>query len=133
MPRFYTCGLGTSSIQFPGFLISSPEYNSSITPLLKNTIDWASRPVKGEPPLACFDGKVALLVSASPGALGGMRGLVTVRSILGNIGTHVLPGTISISQAADAVSDRAFQSQLIEIRRKRADRRAIQDQIDAGE
>jgi len=88
-----------------GFLISSPEYNSSITPLLKNTIDWASRPVKGEPPLACFDGKVALLVSASPGALGGMRGLVTVRSILGNIGTHVLPGTISISQAADAFSD----------------------------
>lgn len=88
-----------------GFLISSPEYNSSITPLLKNTIDWVSRPVKGEPPLACFDGKAAMLVSASPGALGGLRGLVTVRSILGNLGTHVLPGTISISQAHEAFAD----------------------------
>ncbi len=88
-----------------GFLISSPEYNSSITPLLKNTIDWASRPVAGEPPLACFDGKAAMLISASPGALGGLRGLVTVRSILGNIGTHVLPGTISISQAHEAFSE----------------------------
>jgi chromate reductase len=88
-----------------GFLISSPEYNSSITPLLKNTLDWASRPVKGEPPLACFDGKAAMLISASPGALGGLRGLVTVRSILGNIGTHVLPGTISISQAHEVFAD----------------------------
>ncbi len=88
-----------------GFLISSPEYNSSITPLLKNTIDWASRPVPGEPPLACFDGKAALLISASPGALGGMRALVHVRAILGNIGTHVLPGTISIAQAHEAFNE----------------------------
>ncbi len=85
-----------------GFLIASPEYNSSITALLKNTIDWASRPVKGEPPLACFTDKVAVLMSASPGTLGGLRGLVHVRAILGNIGTLVLPGTISISKAMDA-------------------------------
>ena len=89
-------------ISHHGLLISSPEYNSSITPLLKNTIDWASRPVPGETPLACFSGKAALLVSASPGALGGLRGLVHLRAILGNIGTLVLPGTISISKAADA-------------------------------
>ncbi len=85
-----------------GLLISCPEYNSSITAVLKNTIDWASRPVAGEPPLACFTGKVAVLMSASPGALGGLRGLVHVRAILGNIGTHVLPDTISIPQAAGA-------------------------------
>ena len=85
-----------------GFLISSPEYNSSIAPLLKNTIDWASRPVEGEAPLACFGGKVALLVSASPGALGGLRGLVHLRAILGNIGTLVLPNTISIPKADQA-------------------------------
>jgi chromate reductase len=85
-------------ISHHGLLISSPEYNSSITPLLKNTIDWASRPT----PRECFSGKVALLVSASPGALGGMRGLVHLRAILGNIGTLVLPGTISISKSADA-------------------------------
>jgi chromate reductase, NAD(P)H dehydrogenase (quinone) len=88
-----------------GFLISSPEYNSSITALLKNTIDWASRPVAGEAPLACFSDKVAVLLSASPGALGGLRGLVHVRAILGNIGTLVLPGTTSIPQAMTAFSD----------------------------
>jgi chromate reductase, NAD(P)H dehydrogenase (quinone) len=74
-----------------GFLLACPEYNSSITPLLKNAIDWASRPATDEPPLACFTGKVALLMSASPGGLGGLRGLVHVRSILGNIGVLVLP------------------------------------------
>src|SRR5437660_769473 len=66
-------------------LIASPEYNSSITPLLKNTIDWVSRPAPGEKPLAAYTGKVALLIAASPGGFGGLRGLVTVRSILGNI------------------------------------------------
>jgi len=85
-----------------GFLISAPEYNSSITAVLKNTIDWVSRPVPGEEPLACFDGKVASLMSASPGALGGLRGLVHVRSILGNIGTLVLPDQVSIPHADEA-------------------------------
>jgi NAD(P)H-dependent FMN reductase len=85
-----------------GFLISAPEYNSSITPLLKNTIDWTSRPVPGEAPLACFAGKFAIVLSASPGALGGMRGLVTLRTILGNIGTHVLPATHSVAKANEA-------------------------------
>ncbi len=85
-----------------GFLISAPEYNSSITPLLKNTLDWVSRPVKGEPPLACFTGKVAVVMSASPGALGGLRGLVHLRAILGNIGTLVLPFTHSLSKANEA-------------------------------
>ena len=85
-----------------GFLIACPEYNSSITPLLKNTIDWASRPEPDEPPLVCYRGKVATLVSASPGALGGLRGLVHVRAIFGNIGTLVLPGTISIVKAHEA-------------------------------
>jgi NAD(P)H-dependent FMN reductase len=88
-----------------GFLISSPEYNSSITPLLKNTIDWASRPAPLEAPLACFTGKTAVLISASPGALGGLRALVHVRAILGNIGTLVLPGTISIPRAMEAFDE----------------------------
>jgi chromate reductase len=85
-----------------GLLISSPEYNSSITPLLKNAIDWTSRAETGEPPLVCFRGKIAVVMSASPGALGGLRGLVHLRAILGNIGTLVLPNTISISQAMNA-------------------------------
>ena len=89
-----------------GFLISAPEYNSSITGVLKNAIDWASRAeTDDEPDLVCFRGKVAALVSASPGALGGMRGLVHVRSILGNIGTLVLPDQVSISTAHEAFDD----------------------------
>ena len=85
-----------------GLLISAPEYNSSITAVLKNLIDWVSRPVAGEAPLACFDGKVAAIMSASPGVLGGLRGLVHVRAILGNIKVLVLPDQIAISKANEA-------------------------------
>jgi chromate reductase, NAD(P)H dehydrogenase (quinone) len=90
-----------------GLLLACPEYNSSITPLLKNTIDWVSRPGPNNSPpgLAAFKNKVAVLMSASPGALGGLRGLVTVRSIFGNIGVIVLPDQIAISVAHDAFSD----------------------------
>lgn len=89
-----------------GFLISAPEYNSSITPLLKNAIDWASRSESDdEPELVCFQGKVAGLLSASPGGLGGLRGLVHVRSILGNIGTLVIPAQVAISKAHEAFDD----------------------------
>jgi chromate reductase len=86
-----------------GFLIASPEYNSSISGVLKNAIDWASRSEsKDEPSLACFKGKAAALLSASPGALGGLRGLVTLRSILGNIGVLVLPQQVAVSKADEA-------------------------------
>jgi chromate reductase, NAD(P)H dehydrogenase (quinone) len=82
-----------------GFLIASPEYNSSISGVLKNTIDWVSRPVEGEPSLVAFKNKVVSLMSASPGRLGGMRGLVTLRSILSNIGCIVLPNQYSLNSA----------------------------------
>ena len=85
-----------------GLLISAPEYNSSITPLLKNTLDWVSRPVTGETPLNCFNGKVAALMSASPGALGGLRGLVHVRAILQNIRVLTIPEQVAVSNAAEA-------------------------------
>ncbi|WP_309744365.1 NAD(P)H-dependent oxidoreductase [Chamaesiphon sp. OTE_20_metabat_361] len=88
-----------------GFLIACPEYNSSITPLLKNAIDWASRPEPGEPSLVCFKDKVAILMGASPGALGGLRGLVHVRSILGNIGVLVLPDQKAIGNAHQAFDE----------------------------
>jgi len=83
-------------------LISSPEYNSSISGVLKNAIDWVSREAPGEKPLECFSGKVAALLSASPGALGGLRGLVTVRSILSSIQVLVLPGQVAVSKAHEA-------------------------------
>jgi chromate reductase, NAD(P)H dehydrogenase (quinone) len=90
-------------IEHHGLLISCPEYNSSITPLLKNTIDWVSRPAPGEAALSAYKGKVATLMSASPGALGGLRGLVTVRSILGNIGVVMLPEQIAVPTAHQAI------------------------------
>lgn len=89
-------------VEHDGFLIAAPEYNSSITAVLKNTIDWVSRPVPGEPPLRGFRDKVASLMSASPGALGGLRGLVHVRSILGNIGVIVLPDQVAVPRAFEA-------------------------------
>lgn len=88
-----------------GLLISSPEYNSSITPLLKNTIDWTSRAAPGEESLACYENKAAALMSASPGALGGLRGLVHVRSILSNIKVLVLPEQVAVPRAFEAFAD----------------------------
>lgn len=87
-------------------LIASPEYNSSISGVLKNTIDWVSRAeTDEEPALVAYKGKAAALLSASPGALGGLRGLVTVRSILGNIGVLVLPDQAAVSKAYEAFDD----------------------------
>jgi len=88
-----------------GFLISSPEYNSSISAVFKNTIDWTSRQSEGEIPLACFKNKVAGIMSASPGMLGGLRGLVHVRSILGNIGVIVMPDQMTIAKAHEAFNE----------------------------
>lgn len=88
-----------------GLLISSPEYNSSITAALKNVIDWVSRPAAGEAPLACFVGKVAGIMSTSPGALGGLRGLVHLRAILGNIQVLVLPDQVAVPRAHEAFDD----------------------------
>ncbi|MDZ8240935.1 MAG: NAD(P)H-dependent oxidoreductase [Nostoc sp. ChiQUE01a] len=89
-------------ISHQGFLIASPEYNSSLTAVLKNAIDWASRPYPNEAPLVAFAGKVATIMSASPGGLGGLRGLVHLRSILGNIKVLVLPDQIAVSKAYEA-------------------------------
>lgn len=88
-----------------GLLLACPEYNSSITPLWKNTIDWVSRPRPNEPRLAAFQNKTAGLLAASPGALGGLRGLVHVRSILGNIGVLVIPNQLAVPKAYDAFAD----------------------------
>src|SRR5262249_32342497 len=95
-------------IEHEGILIASPEYNSSISGVLKNAIDWASRqdPKAGkQPELIAFTGKVAALVSSSPGSLGGLRALMTVRSILGNIAVIVLPRQFALVRAHEAFDE----------------------------
>ena len=87
----------------PGFLIASPEYNGFVTPLLKNVLDWASRSLShDEKPLIAFRGKVAALVSASPGNLGGLRSLAALRVLLGNLGVLVTPSQHAVSGAHEA-------------------------------
>ncbi|HYW45866.1 MAG TPA: NAD(P)H-dependent oxidoreductase [Bryobacteraceae bacterium] len=83
-------------------VIASPEYNGSFSALLKNTVDWVSRPEPGEPPLAAFRGKTAALLSASPGPGGGQRGLRHLRELLEMIGVKVLPAQVAIPRATAA-------------------------------
>lgn len=89
-------------LEHQGLLMSCPEYNSSISGVLKNTIDWMSRTVPGEKEFAPFLNKVAAILSASPGGLGGLRGLVVVRMLLQNIQVMVIPGQLAVSRAHEA-------------------------------
>jgi chromate reductase len=89
-----------------GFLIASPEYNSAFSPLLKNTIDWCSRAESDdEAPLSAYAGKSALLLSASPGALGGLRGLTALRALLQNIRVTVFPEMLSVGSAHEVIGE----------------------------
>jgi NAD(P)H-dependent FMN reductase len=88
-----------------GLILVSPEYNSSIPALLKNTLDWVSRPVPeqgGASGYLPFQGKPAALMSASPGALGGMRGLRHLRDVLIELRVLVLPEVAAVGAAHQA-------------------------------
>lgn len=89
-------------LEHQGFLIASPEYNGSISPLLKNVIDWCSRPVDGQDGLAPYKNKVAVLMSASPGGFGGLRALPHLRTVLSNMGAIVLPDQAAVPKAREA-------------------------------
>lgn len=90
----------------PAWVICSPEYNGSYTGLLKNTIDWVSSPVKGDPLWSSgskpFAGKVVGLLSASPGALGGLRSLSHLTPLLLNLQCWVTPKQFALSRAGEA-------------------------------
>jgi chromate reductase, NAD(P)H dehydrogenase (quinone) len=84
--------------QHSGVLIASPEYNSQMTPLLKNTIDWTTRAEENP-----WRGKVTAVVSASPGNFGGIRSMTLARQLLTHLGSHVIPAQCILPQA-----DKAF-------------------------
>lgn len=87
--------------QHPALLIASPEYNSMITPLLKNAIDWCSR-ADDNP----FTGKVAAVVSASPGQFGGVRSMKLAQQLLLHLGCHVVPAQCFLPKAHEAFDDK---------------------------
>ncbi|HEY2134846.1 MAG TPA: NAD(P)H-dependent oxidoreductase [Xanthobacteraceae bacterium] len=90
-----------------GVFIASSEYNASLTPLLKNTIDWVSRVREaGEPPLAAFKNRVFALAAASPGSLGGYRSLMALRQVLElGCGATVLPEQVAVRDAPHAFDE----------------------------
>jgi chromate reductase, NAD(P)H dehydrogenase (quinone) len=90
-----------------GVFIASPEYNASVTPLLKNTLDWISRVRDGkETPLAAYKNRVFALGGASNGAYGAMRSLLALRQVLEiGCGALVIPDQIAVSRAADAYDE----------------------------
>jgi NAD(P)H-dependent FMN reductase len=92
-------------VSHDGFLIASPEYNTSLTAALKNAIDWASRKAGDEPPMAAFRGKTAAIMAASPGAVGGLRGLIHLRAILGALQVLVIPDQKVIPHAHEAFDE----------------------------
>lgn len=77
-------------------VLISPEYNSSVSPLIKNAIDWVSR-LENKP----WMGKKVLLGAASPGGLGGIRGLMHLRDIIGNVGGWTAPNYALCPNASD--------------------------------
>ena len=88
-----------------GFIISSPEHNSSYPALIKNVIDWASRKSDAADSLEAFRGKTAVIMGASPGGLGGLRALVPLRMLLGNIGITVIPEQRAVGKTYEVFDD----------------------------
>lgn len=98
----------------PAWIICSPEYNGSYTALLKNTIDWVSSPIKSDPAwtdgFKSFRGKVVGMLSASNGALGGLRSQSHLAPLLLNSQCWLAPKAFALARAADAFdADGALQ------------------------
>lgn len=102
-------------------LIASPEYNGSVSPLLKNLIDWASRNEQNGASREAFKGKKIAIMSASPGGKGGARGLVHLRAILTDVGATVISKQLSVPNAYNAfnetgkLKDPKLQQELVDL------------------
>ena len=115
--------------EHPGWIICSPEYNGSYTALLKNTIDWVSSPVKSDPAwqegFKSFSGKVVGMLSASPGALGGLRSQSHLAPLLLNAQCWIAPRAFALGHAGDAFD---AQGQLVN-EKHRSSVQAVIDQV----
>nr|AKQ44175.1 FMN reductase [Cupriavidus sp. ST-14] len=84
-------------------LIATPEYNGGYTAMLKNALDWVSRPQEdGTSGVALLAGKAAALLSASPGPLGGLRSQLALRTVLDKLGVVVIPDAFALGTAHEA-------------------------------
>jgi len=99
-------------IQSQVILIASPEYNGSLSAVLKNAIDWASRSEEGGSSRDAFKGKKFVIMSASPGSGGGARGLVHLRTIIENIGGTVVPQQVVVPDAFNAFDQQGLLKDL---------------------
>ena len=114
--------------EYQGVFIATPEYNSSIPALLKNTLDWVTRVrAKGETGLEVYKSRVFAISGASPGYYGAMRSLLTLRQILEvGIGATVIPQQLALPRANDAfeadgsLKDKAQQTMLKDVVEKLA-------------
>ena len=84
-----------------GVVFINPEYNSSLTPLLKNTIDWLSRDVG----VKVYQNRTFALAACSPGAVGGIRGLSHLRDVMVNVGADVITPQLALGNAGTAFAD----------------------------
>lgn len=85
-----------------GFVIASPEYNGSISPVLKNTLDWVSRKDVQTPALQPFADRLGLLLSTANSSLGGQRGVRHLRDVLNSLGVFTLPKALAVASAGAA-------------------------------
>jgi chromate reductase, NAD(P)H dehydrogenase (quinone) len=93
-------------INHDAFIIASPEYNSSIPALVKNTIDWVSRSETGGSSKLPFEGKKFAIMSASPGKRGGSRALMHLRAVLEDVRGIVIPQQVTIPLAHEYFSEK---------------------------
>jgi chromate reductase len=115
--------------EHPAWIVCTPEYNASYPALVKNTLDWLSSPVKADPvwndDFRFSRGKVVGVLSASPGALGGLRSQSHLIPLLLNLHCWVAPQTYALSRAGDAFDEQGRLKE--ESARKRAG--AVIDQV----
>lgn len=96
-------------------MIACPEHNGSVTALLKNTLDWCSRPVDGLAPLELFQGKSVLIAGTSVSPFGGLRAIGHLRAILAKMGTTVMPQDLAVPFGQSAFEDDGFKSEALRV------------------
>lgn len=94
--------LKTLFAEAQGFLIAEPEYNGGYSALMKNAIDWVSRPLPGAPVGSVFKGKPVVIAGATTGKWGAVRSVRQLREVMGYLGCIVLPDTLSVNEAGKA-------------------------------